>query len=129
MPTTWGADWDYFGAADHCRHTLYPCPCWLQEASIITITRQYRGVFLHFLSHLFLNLGLGVSVMSHMTITIVTHYNKKMSHIRWYISTACLSYGIYMVYSWLTHGLGEIIYYRAQTNICCSRRFSVEFFL
>ena len=37
MPTTWGTDWDYYGAADHCRHTLYPCPCWLQEASIVTI--------------------------------------------------------------------------------------------
>jgi len=37
MPTTWGADWDYFGTADRCRHTLYPCPCWLQEASIVTI--------------------------------------------------------------------------------------------
>ena len=37
MPTTWGADWDYFGTADRCRHTLYPCPCWLQKASIITV--------------------------------------------------------------------------------------------
>ena len=37
MPTTWGTDWDYYGAADHCHHTLYPCPCWLQEVLIITI--------------------------------------------------------------------------------------------
>ena len=36
MPTTWGADWDYFGAADRRRHTLYPCPCRLEEASIVT---------------------------------------------------------------------------------------------
>jgi len=35
-PTTWGADWDYFGAADHCCHTLCPCPCCLQEALIVT---------------------------------------------------------------------------------------------
>ena len=36
MPTTWGTDWDYFGTADHRRHTLCPCPCIPEEASIIT---------------------------------------------------------------------------------------------
>jgi len=41
MPTTWGADWDYFGTADRCRHTLYPCPCRLQEASIITAKKIF----------------------------------------------------------------------------------------
>jgi len=25
--TTWGADWDYFGAANHVIITLYPSPC------------------------------------------------------------------------------------------------------
>ena len=37
IPTTWGADWDYYSAADRCCHTLYPYPCWLQEASIVTL--------------------------------------------------------------------------------------------
>ena len=38
MPTIWGTDWDYSGTADRCHHTLYPCLCWLQEASIVTIS-------------------------------------------------------------------------------------------
>ena len=44
MPTTWGTDWDYFGTADHCHHTLYPYPCWFQEASIVTITNSIHTV-------------------------------------------------------------------------------------
>ena len=36
-PTTWGANWYYYSAADCCCHTLYSCPCWLQEVLIITI--------------------------------------------------------------------------------------------
>jgi len=36
-PTIWGADWDYFGAADHYRHTLCLCPCCFQEVSTVTI--------------------------------------------------------------------------------------------
>ena len=36
-PTTWGADWDYFGTADRCRHTLDPSPCCIQEVSIVTV--------------------------------------------------------------------------------------------
>ena len=36
MSTIWGANWDYYGTADRCRHTLYSCPCWLQEVSIVT---------------------------------------------------------------------------------------------
>ena len=41
VPTTWGADWDYFSTADHHCHTLCPYPCCLQEVSIIT--RLYLG--------------------------------------------------------------------------------------
>jgi len=34
--TIWGADWDYFGTADHIIITLYPSPCCIQETSIVT---------------------------------------------------------------------------------------------
>ena len=44
-PTTWGADWYYYGAANRCRHTLYPCPCWLQEVSIITVIWHLVGLW------------------------------------------------------------------------------------
>jgi len=37
IPTTWGADWDYFGVANHIVITLYPNPCCIQEISIVTI--------------------------------------------------------------------------------------------
>ena len=46
MLTTWGADWDYYGTANRCCHTLYPYPCWLQEASIITILATCKLEFL-----------------------------------------------------------------------------------
>jgi len=36
-PTTWGADWDCFGTADRCHHTLYPCPRCNLEILIITL--------------------------------------------------------------------------------------------
>ena len=36
-PTTWGADWDYFSAANHHCYTLCPCLCCLQKTSIVTI--------------------------------------------------------------------------------------------
>jgi len=40
-PTTWGADWYYFGAADCWHHALYPCPCCILEVSVITDTEVY----------------------------------------------------------------------------------------
>ena len=46
-PTTWGADWYYFGAADHWHHALYPCPCYILEVSVVTISIliwTYAGV-------------------------------------------------------------------------------------
>jgi len=48
MPTTWGADWDYFGAADRRRHTLCPCPCIPEEASIVTILKYIVIVYLFY---------------------------------------------------------------------------------
>ena len=36
-PTTWGANWDYFGTADHVIIILYPSPYCIHEVSIITI--------------------------------------------------------------------------------------------
>jgi len=35
-PTTWDADWDYFGTANHIVITLYPSLCCIQEALIVT---------------------------------------------------------------------------------------------
>ena len=36
MPTTWGADWDSFGAANHTIIALDPSSCCIHEALIIT---------------------------------------------------------------------------------------------
>jgi len=36
-PTTWGADWYYFGTADRWYHTLYPCLCYILKVSVVTI--------------------------------------------------------------------------------------------
>jgi len=35
-PTTWGADWDYFGVADYVVITIYPSLCYIQEILIVT---------------------------------------------------------------------------------------------
>ena len=37
-PTIWGADWDYFGTANHIVIILYPSSCCIQEALIVTFT-------------------------------------------------------------------------------------------
>ena len=34
-PTTWGADWDYYGTADHIITTLCPTLCYILKVSII----------------------------------------------------------------------------------------------
>jgi len=47
-PTIWDADWDYFSTADHCHHTLCPCPCCLQEASIVTeLDLRFNNIIYH----------------------------------------------------------------------------------
>ena len=35
-PITWGANWDYFGAANYIIITLYPGLCWVYEVLITT---------------------------------------------------------------------------------------------
>ena len=36
VPTTWGADWDYFGTADHVIITLGPSPHCILEVLLVT---------------------------------------------------------------------------------------------
>jgi len=56
----------------------------VKSYTIISELKTFPFSFLFYFPFifLFLDLGLGVSVMSHMTITTVTHHNKKMSHIK-----------------------------------------------
>jgi len=43
-PTTWGTDWDFFSAANCCRHTLCPCSRYFQEASTVTLCSSQASV-------------------------------------------------------------------------------------
>ena len=47
-PTIWGADWDYFCVANCCCHTLYSCPCCLQETLIVTeLDLRFNNIIYH----------------------------------------------------------------------------------
>ena len=77
-PTTWGADWDYFGAADCCHHTLCPHPCCLQEALIITQTHSccWLGIwFPHHISH--------QVQFSPIVLIMLLHLSPASAHSQW----------------------------------------------